>query len=161
MYRKIDVSASEMMTLREQGLSNHDIAKSLDVSPETVRRYIGKQCGRMEGLAALKDTPPKRKIMVKENKEMPEIPKYEPKAIKENYKVGKMQYELNHITGIIGIYDGHTLITVPYNELPDIVQFLAWAMRERIDTTAKPEVMADAEDDEVREQEDYDWSRDI
>lgn len=45
MRRKIYVTASEMLELREQGLSNHDIAKSLDVSINTVRRYIGSQGG--------------------------------------------------------------------------------------------------------------------
>lgn len=57
MRRKIDVTVGEMLTLREQGLSNHDIARSLDISVQTVRRYIGKQNGRMENLAAFADPP--------------------------------------------------------------------------------------------------------
>ena len=43
--RKIGVTASEMRALREQGLSNRDIALILDISKETVRKYIGKQGG--------------------------------------------------------------------------------------------------------------------
>lgn len=58
MARKIYVTADEMLQLREQGLSNHDIAKSLDISYATVVRYIGRQDGHMEALAAFKDTPP-------------------------------------------------------------------------------------------------------
>lgn len=57
MRRKIDVTPAEMRALREQGMSNHDIAASLDVSIQTVRRYIGKQGRHMQGLAAFKDTP--------------------------------------------------------------------------------------------------------
>ena len=57
MRRKIDVTVGEILTLREQGLSNRDIARSLDISVQTVRRYIGKQDGRMENLAAFADTP--------------------------------------------------------------------------------------------------------
>ena len=45
MNRKIYVTAAEMLELRDQGLSNHDIAKSLDISYQTVIRYIGKQGG--------------------------------------------------------------------------------------------------------------------
>lgn len=61
MRRKIDVTAGEMLELREQGLSNHDIARSLDISYETVRRYIGNQNGRMENLAAFADPSPRKK----------------------------------------------------------------------------------------------------
>lgn len=61
MRRKIDVTAGEMLELREQGLSNHDIARCLDISEQTVRRYIGKQDGHMERLAAFADTPLKGK----------------------------------------------------------------------------------------------------
>lgn len=49
--RKIYVTASEMMELRKQGMSNHDIAKSLDISANTVLRYIGKQGGEKDGKA--------------------------------------------------------------------------------------------------------------
>lgn len=38
-----DVTVSEMLTLRQEGLSNHQIAKRLDVSEATVYRYIGKK----------------------------------------------------------------------------------------------------------------------
>lgn len=61
MYHKIGVTPGEMLELREQGLSNHDIAKELDISYQTVVRYIGKQGRRMEGLAAFKDTPLRRR----------------------------------------------------------------------------------------------------
>ena len=44
-YRKIYVTPEEMMEMRRQGMSNHDIAKSLDICLETVRKYIGKQGG--------------------------------------------------------------------------------------------------------------------
>lgn len=61
MRRKIDVTAAEMLTLREEGLSNHDIAKSLDISEQTVRRYIGAQGCRMERLEAFRDDDPQKK----------------------------------------------------------------------------------------------------
>ncbi len=52
MRRKLNISKSEMLQLREQGLSNRDIAKCLDISAQTVHRYIGAQGGRMDNLAA-------------------------------------------------------------------------------------------------------------
>lgn len=60
-YSKVGVTASEMMHMREQGMSNHDIAKSLDICEATVYNYIGKQGGRMERLEAFRDTTPKIK----------------------------------------------------------------------------------------------------
>lgn len=60
MKRRIDISAEEMLAMREDGMSNHDIAASLDISVVTVRRYIGKQGRRVERLEAFRDCQPKR-----------------------------------------------------------------------------------------------------
>lgn len=45
MRKKCDVTASEMLEMRNQGLSNKDIANCLDISYATVLKYIGKQGG--------------------------------------------------------------------------------------------------------------------
>ncbi len=66
MAKRIYVTKSEMMALREQGMSNHDIAKSLDISYQTVLRYIGKQDGHMEGLAGFRDAPQKKTTVKQE-----------------------------------------------------------------------------------------------
>ena len=52
MAQKIGVSNSEMLRMREQGLSNADIANLLEISKATVFRHIGPQGGRMDSLAA-------------------------------------------------------------------------------------------------------------
>ena len=69
MARKIGVSASEMLQLREQGYSNADIANLLEISKASVQLYIGAQGGRMDSLAAFK----------KPKTEKVETPKEEPK----------------------------------------------------------------------------------
>ena len=43
MKPKLEVSVSEMMQLRNDGYSNADIARILDISLPTVYKYIGKQ----------------------------------------------------------------------------------------------------------------------
>lgn len=40
------VSRDEMLKMRESGMTNEDIARSLDVTRQTVYRYIGCQPGR-------------------------------------------------------------------------------------------------------------------
>ena len=71
MARKLtDITKSEMLRMREQGLSNRDIAKCLDIHYATVYNWIGPQGGRMENLAAFNE-PKKEKV---------ETPKEEPKA---------------------------------------------------------------------------------
>ena len=45
MKKKLEVTPAEMLELRAQGMPNHDIAKSLDISMNTVYRYIGSQGG--------------------------------------------------------------------------------------------------------------------
>lgn len=144
MRRKIYVTAEEMLELRRQGLSNHDIAKSLDISIQTVRRYIGKQDGHMEGLAAFKDTPPRKK---KEEAVMPMIPKYEPKPNREWYTVGELNLELNQCSKALGIEKNGELIILDFADVPDIVQFLAWAMRTRMEVTADAEQVREQADD--------------
>lgn len=149
MRRKIDVTAGEMLALREQGMSNHDIAASLDISIATVRRYIGKQGGRMEGYAAFKNTPPRKK-MEKKTETMPMIPKYNPKPIFEQFDIGECTVELDSPARLVTIGAKEAGdVMIPYESIPDLVQFLAWAMRERM------EVTADAEADEVRESSCY------
>ena len=53
--KKVEVSASEMMEMRREGLSNADIAELLEISIQTVRNYIGNQGRHMERLAAFAD----------------------------------------------------------------------------------------------------------
>lgn len=61
MYPKIGVDPQDMLVMRENGLSNHDIARTLDISYSTVLKYIGKQPGRMESLEAFRDQPTKER----------------------------------------------------------------------------------------------------
>jgi hypothetical protein len=148
MYHKIYVTADEMLRMRENGMSNHDIAKSLGISSNTVRKYIGKQDGHMEGYAAFKNTPPRQKMETKED--VPVIPKYEPKPIFEQFEIGECTVELDRPARLVtvGTKDSGDII-ISYDSIPDLVQFLAWAMRERM------EVTADAEADQVRESSCY------
>ncbi len=48
--KKLEVTRSEMMVLREQGYSNRDIANILEISYPTVYKYLGKQGGRMDSV---------------------------------------------------------------------------------------------------------------
>ena len=61
MARKLEVTTSEMLEMRKQGLSNRDIANCLGIHYSTVFNYIGRQPGRMDNLAAFMD---KKKPMV-------------------------------------------------------------------------------------------------
>lgn len=131
MRRKIDVTAAEMLQLREQGYSNIDIAASLDISVATVRRYIGKQDGRIESFAAFKNTPPRQK-MEKETEATPVLPKYNPIPFKESYSIGDYAIELNNDDRLVTVSAASGDIIFAYEDIPDLVQFLAWAMRERM-----------------------------
>ena len=130
MRRKIDVTAAEMLQLREQGMSNHDIAASLDISVATVRRYIGSQGGHMDGYAAFKNTPTRKKTEAKED--APVIPKYNPKPSKEEYVIFDYSIELNNDDRLVTVSAASGDIIFAYEDIPDLVQFLAWAMRERM-----------------------------
>lgn len=57
--KRLDISASDMLTLREQGFSNKDISNMLDLPLSTVYRYIGGQERRMESITSHMDQKPK------------------------------------------------------------------------------------------------------
>ena len=128
MRRKINVTASEMMELRKQGMSNYDIAKSLDISCATVRRYIGTQGGKkMERLEAFKDKPAEKK-----QAEAPAFVPYTPKTRKEVFDINvdfeaEINYEDKYIT--FASYEGE--MNISFKDVYDLTQFLAWLMRER------------------------------
>ena len=127
MNRKIYVTASDMMELRNQGYSNHDIAKMLDVSIATVGRYIGKQGKRMERQAAFVDNPKKEKYVQAPAK--PVIPPYAPKVKKEIYSIcdGYLEVCIGHDVGLIEIASESDKLYIDYDQARELVQFLAWA----------------------------------
>lgn len=125
MRRKIDVTPSEMLEMRAEGMSNHDIAKSLDISYATVVKYIGKQGGRMVGLDAFRDTTVKKETATQENT-MYEA--YAPKPVVERFKIGDIEVSLYGEDKQLE-FDGLINGLLDYEQLPDLVQFLAWAMR--------------------------------
>ena len=141
MKRKLQITASEMLEMRKQGMSNHDIAKSLEISYPTVLRYIGKQGGHMEGLDAFKDAPSPKKEEAKEEVK-PVIPKYYPKPSVEEYNFGKFSVRLYYNERYVAVradalhIHGASAIKIGFDNIPDLVQFLAWAMRERMEVKA-------------------------
>lgn len=125
-YHNIQVTPAEMMEMRRQGMSNHDIAKSLDISKETVRKYIGKQGGRMGGLDAFKDAPPKQ--------EKQKVAGYQPKINREEYAItDDYEAEISHKQRKLTITsESGDMLELPFESIPDILCFLAWVARERI-----------------------------
>lgn len=58
---KLELSVSELMQLRNDGYSNKDIARILDISVATVYNYIGKQGCRIPSATASFISKPERK----------------------------------------------------------------------------------------------------
>lgn len=52
MRKPLEITVSDMRELRNQGYSNKDIARMLDISLPTVYRYIGGQKCRMQSVIA-------------------------------------------------------------------------------------------------------------
>ena len=122
MARKIGVSKSEMLRLREQGLSNTDIANVLEISKATVFRYIGGQGGRMENLAAFSE--PKAKEV-----EVPvEEAKPSPKAVdtlEMVYEIvksadGHFRAEVDYESKCVSVLDS----TLEFDQLAELVTFI-------------------------------------
>lgn len=122
MAKRIGVSKSEMLQLREQGFSNKDIANLLEIHHSTVCRYIGPQGGRMESLAAFQK--PKEK--------KPELPEEErkptPRAIDSLEMVyeivksadGTYRAELDYENKCVSIFD----YTLAFDQLAELSTFI-------------------------------------
>lgn len=139
MRKKLDITPSEMRELREQGLSNHDIAKLLDISYATVLRYIGKQNCRMERLAAFAEDEP-CKTDEKQDEPQEVLPKYDPKPFIEEYNLGNFSVRMYNAERFVAIMSNEkdvygASIKIGFDNIPDLVQFLAWAMRTRMEAT--------------------------
>lgn len=122
MARDLGISKSEMLRMREQGLSNRDIAKCLDVHVATVYNYIGKQGCRMDNLAAF-DEPKHEKV------ETPtEEPKAAPKAIDSLemvYEVvksadGSFRAEVDYENRCVSVLDS----TIAFDQLAELATFI-------------------------------------
>lgn len=122
MARKLGISKSEMLQMREQGLSNRDIAKCLDIHVSTVFNYIGKQGKHMDNLAAF-DEPKKEKV------ETPTVEtKTYPKAVDSLemvYEVvksadGSFRAEVDYENKCISILD----YTLAFDQLGELATFI-------------------------------------
>lgn len=127
--KRLDITPSEMMELRKQGYSNRDIANMLDICIQTVRKYIGRQDGRMDNLEAFKDKPKPEKAVVASAE--PAIPTYVPNLISEKYTLcgscEALDVEIDHIGETLCIKTVNSGICITFDEARELVRFLAWA----------------------------------
>lgn len=131
--KKVEVSAAEMMEMRREGLSNADIAELLEISVQTVRNYIGNQGRHMERLAVFADKrkkkQPEAEEEIRETKKQMTKPKYVP--VCEAYKFDGMEIDVRADDRTITIKKGCVFVTLEYDQAAALVEFLAWAGREK------------------------------
>lgn len=137
MYQKISVTPAEMLEMRAEGMSNKDIANVLDISYATVLKYIGRQEGRMDSFEAFKPKKKKREEeKAVETVVQAAVPKYSPKPSEETYRLPGMKVELCNEDGALIVHTDGDSVCIPYENVPELVQFLVWAMRERMEAAA-------------------------
>jgi predicted transcriptional regulator len=132
MGRKIEVTASEMMALRNEGYSNKDIANLLEINPITVRRYIGCQPQRhMENMAAFKEKP-KTVAQKARDVETPEIKRAVDEIVVQSESIssksGTIKADIDYKSCSVIIGDD---ILFTFDELPELATFII-GMTERI-----------------------------
>jgi transposase len=132
--KKCEVSASEMMEMRREGLSNKDIAELLEISEPTVYKYIGKQGRRMERLAVFADKGKKKQPEateeIRETKKQMTKPKYVPCSEVYSLGSGLTVMVTTEAKRIRVTCDGQQVM-LTYDQAAALVEFLAWAGRER------------------------------
>lgn len=128
MRAKIPFTASELMALREEGMSNHDIAAKLDITEQTVRNYIGPQHKQLPRLAAFAESEPKR------TEERPTLePAYSPKVVREVFEIADgisaaIYFDERDGIGIFLTTSSGTIRLSP-DQAATVMQFLAWASK--------------------------------
>lgn len=122
MAKRVGVSKSEMLHMREQGLSNRDIADCLEISYATVLRYIGAQGGHMESLAAF-DKPKTEKVDTPKEEQKPT-----PRAVDSLEMVyeivksadGTFRAEVDYESKCVAILD----TTIAFDQLAELSTFI-------------------------------------
>ena len=120
--KKLDVSKSELLQMREQGLSNRDIANLLEVHVATVYNHIGPQGGRMDSLAAFDEPKPQAVETPKEEQ------KPSPRAVDSLemvYEVlksadGTFRAEVDYESKCVAILDS----TIEFDHLAELATFI-------------------------------------
>ena len=130
--KKVEVSASEMMEMRNEGLSNADIAELLDISVMTVRKYIGNQGRRMERLAVFADKGKKKPVEEESGETKKQMTKPRDRPCSEIYDLGGGLTVMvaKEPKRILVTCDGQQVV-LTYDQAAELVEFLAWAVREK------------------------------
>ena len=120
--KKLGVSTSELLQMREQGLSNRDIANLLEVHIATVYNHIGPQGGRMESLAAFGE--PKAKEVETPKEEQKPSPRAVD-SLEMVYEVvksadGTFRAELDYESKCVAVLDS----TIEFAQLAELATFI-------------------------------------
>ena len=96
MSNKIELSVSELMQYRNDGYSNKDIARILDISVATVYNYIGKQGCRIPSATA---------SFIRKPKKAEEAPPAKPEVtlVSRVVSIGGYLFELQSLTDTISV----------------------------------------------------------
>lgn len=107
MKPKLELTVSEMMQLRNDGYSNKDIARILDISLPTVYKYIGKQGCHIQSATASFIRKP-----------VEEAPAPEFKVVSQVLSIDGFLFELSKLSSTVGINlaDGQS-ITIPADDM--------------------------------------------
>lgn len=125
MKRKVteDISVNEMLEMRKQGMSNKDIARVLEISYQTVYRYIGGQGRRMESMAALE--PVKAKEAEPTPPPAPPAPPFF-KIGKERLVAGEFTVHLDYEEKSVGIVaEGCKVNVEGYDKLVGLMEVIS------------------------------------
>ena len=88
--RRLELSTSELLEMRKQGMSNKEIAKCLDISPQTVHNRIGgqgKRNGKATGVSKLPPAEKEAEVMI----------------VTQNVMINGYGFEISHVGGFVSI----------------------------------------------------------
>lgn len=129
---RLGVSKSEMLRMREEGMSNKDIANVLGIHFATVYNYIGPQGCKMEHLAAFEEKPTDPEPPA----ETPEIKRAVDEIVvcteRLSSKSANAMADVDHVMHTVTLEVG----TLSFDELPEFATFVI-GMVERITREVK------------------------
>lgn len=128
MKRRIsdDVSIGEMLKMREQGMTNHDIAKSLGCNYVTILRYIGKQPKGLDRIKAFTEEPAKPVQEISSEKRWKPRLKVEHETVSAYGITAEIDYSCESVK---------TAIDISFSAIPDLVS-MALELARRIEEAA-------------------------
>ena len=123
-----DITVAEMKKMRESGMTNQEIAASLEISYQSVLRHIGQQPSEYRGTSARWATTKPEHASGAPAAEKPDKPRFAVRVTKETIEhiedgIDPITATVDKVTRDVSIETYGGVLVIPFDAMPVLAQF--------------------------------------